>query len=258
MSPTPSQSDDGEANVAFDDLYDLAGPGRYYAQLGRTGYRIPSVVADVVRERFTSVRDPGRPLHVLDLACGYGFNGALLLHGMPIDEVFGGDTPSSAGSELCDGGADIHLVGLDIACNAVRYAVQAGLVHEGFTDDLTAGPPGAACAVALSSIDLVIESGAIGQLYVPCFTAILDAADRPSFVYCPRIDVDQGPVDELWQRRGYECQTLRAAEPYRRPLDAEEAAMVTSAAMRLGRSVDESIVDGYITVDVRLARPAVR
>jgi len=251
--------------VDFTSLYDLAGPGPYYAQLSPTGYRIPSVVAAMVVEHGRRIREPGRPLWVLDLACGYGFNGEVLLHGRSPAEVFDlhvpdrdgrpddrdGDTHPPAGLD----DLDVHLVGLDVARHAVAYAVRQGRVHEGYTDDLTTAPAGPQLAAALASVGLVIESGAIGALYVPCFEAILAAAAEPWFIYCPRADIAQGPVDELWQRSGYRRDHLLTAEPYRRPLDEAEAAEVLERAATVGNRVDTAIVDGFITVDVCLARP---
>lgn len=261
----------------FGRVYDLDDPAPYYAGLSRTDYRMPTVVAAWVREHEPTLREAvaatDRPLRVLDFACGYGFNGATLLHDLSTHEVYAHyasdlRAPGDPGASWAEDAAmfrsrrvaeaGLHVIGLDIAASAVEYATTIGLIHEGFTDDLASGPPTAEFSAVLETVDLVIESGAIGSLYAVAFEAILGAADRPTgpwFLYCPRPDVDRRPVERLWQARGYSNETCLPAVAYRRPLDSAEARLVEEGTAAAGNDPAKAIVDGYISVDVQLARP---
>ena len=68
-------------------------------------------------------------------------------------------------------------------------------------------------SVSFDGVDLVVESGSLGDLLPGAFERILDvcgAAARPWFIYCPRPDVDWAPLIALWAERGYRTESLGA------------------------------------------------
>lgn len=269
-----------EQTTDFEQLYDLEDPSPYFAHLADCDYRMPMHVVDWLRNEQTSPssdRRQARPLKVLDLACGYGFNGLLLCHDLELADVYAhyGSRTWSPADQRSFWDADaaffarvrrrtgsFEVAGLDIASTAVEYSLATGLIDLGFTDDLTAGPASRRLAGYLHGVDLVVESGAIGAVYVECFSGILDAVDeerppddRPWFLYCPRPDVDRRPVEALWRRRGYRSDVCTPPLRYRRPVGRLEAATVIANTVAAGNDPVTAIVDGYLAVEIHLARP---
>jgi SAM-dependent methyltransferase len=222
-----------------------------------------------------------RPLRVLDFACGYGFVGALLHHRLGIDDVYAyyasrswsaGDgranwasdadwfaahrlETASAGIET---GHGWELAGIDIAANAVAYAHGVGLISRGFTDAIPDDGIGKELASYLPAVDLVIESGAIGDIYRECFGPIVAAAggSSPWFLYCPRPSVDLRLLDALWTDLGYEV--TRASPPvrYRRPIGISERAELLNQTEAVGNDPTTAFVGEHLAVEMRLARPS--
>ena len=263
-----------EHSADFDQVYDLDDPLPYYAHLAACDYRMPAHLSDWLR---TNCDVGSSPLNVLDLACGYGFNGALLRHELELADVYAlyasrpwspadgranweRDAAFFAGVRATS--SEFNIAGLDIAPVAIEYSLATGLIDRGFTDDLVAEPASDALADHLRTIDVVIESGAIGAIYAGCFAGILDAVDatraphdRPWFVYCPRPTVDRRPVESLWRRRGYQSEPCSPLLRYRQPIGELEAQMVIDETTAAGNDPATAIVDGYLAVEMRVARP---
>ena len=75
----------------FDRVYDLEDPSRYFTALRPSGYRMPEVMAGVLRAIHRPVcaaRGAGDTLRILDFACGYGAVGALLRHDISMAAVY--------------------------------------------------------------------------------------------------------------------------------------------------------------------------
>ena len=92
----------------------------------------------------------------------------------------------------------------------------------------------------------------------PAFERILKCCGdrRAWFLYSPRPDTDWTPLDSLWVARGYRAENL-GTEPvrYRKPLGAREHDDILRATRALGRPDDAVMRDGYLLVDMMLARP---
>ncbi len=149
--------------------------------------------------------------------------------------------------------------GLDVAGNAVRYALAVEAAKVGFTDDLTAAAPGVSLSLFLERCDLVVEAGALGGLLAPAFERLTAAtrAARPWILFCPRPDTDPAPAAAVLEAAGYRVDALGAPVGYRKPLSEAERAEVAAAAA--ARGVDPNAAfdgDGFMRVQMRLARPA--
>ena len=261
----------------FGRVYDLEDPGPYFNALRPSGYRMPEVLAGALKAIHRSVcaaRDAGDTLRVLDFACGYGAVGALLRHRVSMRELYaryadrqwqpgGGRTNWEADAEFFAvrhaGSRGFEIGGTDIARTALEYAEAMGFVDRIFPANLVDDPPSEALGRFLRGVDLVVESGSLGELLPAAFERILDCGPGgrpPWFLYGPRPDTDWTGLDRLWAARGYRAESL-GAEPvrYRRPLGAPEHADILRATRALGRA-DESVMrDGYLLVDMTLARP---
>ena len=261
----------------FDLVYDLEDPSRYFRALKPSDYRMPEVLAGTlgaIHGLVCAARGTGNALRVLDFACGYGAIGALLRHDLSMADIYAryGERrwrPADARrywtadadffAARGDAPAAFEIGGADIAGVALEYAVAMGFVDRTFHENLVEDAPGGALTRFLDGVDLVVESGSLGDLLPAAFGRILDAcggASRPWFLYCPRPDIDWTALDALWAGQGYRTESL-GNEPvrYRKALAAEEQADMLRITRAFGKPDEAVMRDGYLLVDMTLARP---
>ena len=261
----------------FERVYDLEDPGPYFSALRPADYRMPEALAGALKAihgPLCAARGAGDTLRVLDFACGYGAIGALLRHDVSMSALYARYgarqwQPADARRYWADDmaffadrraqGAAFEIGGIDIAGNAVAYAKTLGFVDRAFPENLVDDAPSDGLAHFLGGVDLVVESGALGVLLPAAFARVLDCASSespPWFLYCPRPDVNWSTLEKLWAERGYRTESfLGAPVRYRKPLEEQERAVMLRRARGLGKP-DEAITrDGYILVDMTLARP---
>ena len=269
----PTHKDD------FGRVYDLEDPSPYFTALRPSDYRMPEVLAgalDAIHRTVCDARGTGETLRVLDFACGYGAVGALLRHDVSMAAIYaryGGRQWRPVDGRACweadaaffaarrAAPAGFEIGGTDIAGVALEYAAALGFLDRIFHENLVEDAPSGELKRFLHGADLVVESGSLGDLLPIAFERILDACGdsaRPWFVYCPRPDIDWAPLDALWAARGYRTESL-GTEPvrYRKALAAPEQADMLRVTRALGRPVETVMRDGYLLVDMTLARPEV-
>lgn len=252
----------------FGQVYDLDRAGPYYRGLAPSDYRMPDVLCGLlkrVRRCIASARGTAT-LRVLDFACGYGANGALLRHRLSMSDLYrlyASDKDASGHQGFfesrreSESGFDIG--GLDLASNALAHAERMGFIDSAFCEDLCASEPSGVLCEFLLGADLVVESGSLGALLPTVFPKLLGAAARerpPWFLYCPRPDVEWASLARAWSACDYVAETCNAKPiRYRKPLSPHEGAEVRRLALELGVAAERVIGDGYILVDLMLARP---
>ena len=261
----------------FGRVYDLEDPGPYFNALRPSEYRMPEVLSGALKAIHRPVcvaRDAGDTLRVLDFACGYGAVGALLRHRISMRELYAryADRQWQPGDGRRNWEADaeffaarregesrgFEIGATDIAGTALEYAEAMGFADRIFPANLIDHPPSEALGGFLRGVDLVVESGSLGELLPAAFERILDWSGdrRPWFLYGPRPDTDWTGLGTLWAAKGYCAESLGTESVrYRKPLGAPEHADILRATRGLGRA-DESVMrDGYLLVDMMLARP---
>ena len=261
----------------FGRVYDLEDPSHYFTALKPSGYRMPAVLAKVLKTIHRPVcaaRGTGDELRVLDFACGYGTIGALLRHDISMAEIYAryGERSWRPVDARRHWGADIaffaprrnesvsfRIGGTDVAGVALEYAAALGFLDRTFHENLVDQAPSDALTSFLHGVDLVVESGSLGDLLPGAFKRMLDACgdvNRPWFLYNPRPDIDWAPLDALWAARGYRRERL-GTEPvrYRKALAAAEQADMLRVARELGIRDEDVMRDGYLLADMTLARP---
>ena len=261
----------------FGRVYDLEDPSPYFNALRPSDYRMPEVLAGTLKAIHRSVcaaRDAGDTLRLLDFACGYGAVGAVLRHRISMRELYAryarrqwrpgdGRTHWKSDEDFFaarrERSRGFEIGGTDIAGVALEYAAAMGFVDRTFHANLIDHPPSEVLGQFVRGVDLVVESGSLGELLPAAFERIVDCAAggrRPWFLYGPRPDTDWTGLETLWAARGYRAESL-GTEPvrYRKPLGAPERADMLRATRALGRP-DESVMrGGYLLVDMTLARP---
>ncbi|MGW2486152.1 hypothetical protein ACWCV9_02885 [Streptomyces sp. NPDC001606] len=184
----------------FDDIYDRPDPRAYFGRLAPLEYEIPHHAQQVFRraaaERAALADGRPRPPAVLDLCCSYGINAALLNHDVTLAEMYerytSPDFEKLSTAELAARDKEFYaerrlpdavaVVGLDVSAPAVRYALEVGLLDDGFTDDLEQGSPGPGLARALPEVGLITLTGGGSYVTARTFTALLEGARRPLWV----------------------------------------------------------------------------
>ena len=261
----------------FGRVYDLEDPSPYFTALRPSDYRMPEVLAralKAVHRPVSAARGATGNLRVLDFACGYGAIGALLRHDVSMAEIYAryGERqwrPSDARrywsadaaffAARREAWADLEIGGADIAGVALEYAAALGFLDRTFHENLVEDAPGGELKRFLHGVDLVVESGSLGDLLPGAFERILDGcggAAPPWFIYCPRPDVDWAPLSALWAARGYRTESLGASPVrYRKALASAELADMLQVTRALGKPDEAVMRDGYLLVDMTLARP---
>ena len=261
----------------FDRVYDLEDPSPYYTALRPSDYRMPAVLASALTAIHPSVRaarGAGDTLRVLDFACGYGAIGALLRHDVSMPEIYAryaerlwrpADARSywEADAEFFaarhEESVGFEIGGTDIAGAALEYAAALGFVDRTFHENLVDHAPSDELTRFLHAVDLIVESGSVGGLLPAAFERILDCCgdeSRPWFLFSPRPDVDWSSLNALWTGQGYRTERLGTGPVrYRKSLGAEERVDMLRITRALGKPDEAVMRDGYLLVDLTLARP---
>ena len=261
----------------FGRVYDLDDPSPYFNALRPSDYRMPATLAralKAIHRPVCAARGAGGALRVLDFACGYGAVGALLRHDLSMPEIhvwYGGrhwrpvdarrhwDADAAFFAARRTEPVRFEIGGADVAGAALEYAATLGFVDRTFHENLVDRAPSEALASFLHGVDLVVECGSVGGLLAVAFERMLDVCGdtaRPWFLYCPRPDVDWGALNGLWAGRGYRAEGLGTGPArYRRPLAGSERADMLRVARALGKPEGTVMRDGYLLVDMTLARP---
>ncbi|MGW5737809.1 MULTISPECIES: hypothetical protein [Streptomyces] len=183
----------------FDDIYDRPDPRAYFRTLAPLRYEIPQQAQDVFR-RTLALRSavPGTrlPVTVLDLCCSYGINAALLNHDLTLADLYahytGDETAALTRGELVEADKEFYaarrrpdavpVIGLDMAADATRYALEVGLLDEAYAENLERHPPSDGLRRAMARVGLITVTGGIGYITHRTFDALLDAAGIPVWV----------------------------------------------------------------------------
>ena len=263
----------------FGRVYDLEDPSPYFDALRPSEYRMPVALTGALKAIHRAVcaaRGAGDALRVLDFACGYGTIGALLRHDVSMPEIYAryGERHWRAADARSHWEADadffaarreesvaFEIGGTDIAGVALEYAAALGFVDRTFHEDLVGDAPSGELRQFLGGVDLVVESGSVGDLLPFIFARILDCGGGgrpPWFLYSPRPDIDWARLNTLWAVRGYRAESL-GTEPvrYRKPLGAPERVDMLRVTRALGVPDEAVMRDEFLLVDMTLARPEV-
>ena len=261
----------------FDRVYDLEDPSPYFTALRPSDYRMPEVLAHAMKRihgPMCAARGAGSRLRVLDFACGYGAIGALLRHDVSMVDIYARygarrwrpddarrywSADAAFFAARREASADLEIGGTDIAGVALEYAVALGFLDRTFHENLVEDAPSGELKRFLHGVDLIVESGSLGDHLPGAFERILDGsgdAARPWFIYSPRPDVDWAPLTALWAECGYRTESLGTGPVrYRKALAPVELADMLRVTRALGKPDEAVMRDGYLLVDMTLARP---
>lgn len=180
---------DPTGKINIDEIYNKADPRAYYSTLRHLNYLIPQFAKPIFQRTIDAYRQHNRTgrVRLLDLGCSYGVNAALLKCDVELEhlyELYDIGSPASRADLLARdrdfyarrrSDTDIEVIGLDASRNAVRYALEAGLLDGGISRDLENEPLDEATARAVSDVNLVISTGCIGYVGAATLGKIIGA-----------------------------------------------------------------------------------
>ena len=260
-----------EVYTDFENVYDLDDPRPYFRALRPADYRMPEVTTGYLsRHQATIARFLGKErLRLLDLACGFGTNGALLGHHLALSELYAFYEADAAGplpeadrrffAAKRKAPPRFEVGGLDIARNALEYGLACGFMDHAFADNLLETPASPDLRRFVAQTDIIFEVGAVIEILIPGLRALIEldeASHRPWLLLSPRCDADADPLWRFLETSGYRVEkTNRRPVRYRRLLGEKERALLLERVQALGRDPADTFDGDYFTLDLYLARP---
>ncbi len=259
--------DDGKINLS--DIYNLPDPVVYFSTLSHLDYRIPQVARPIF-QRMVAARREARcetPVRMLDLGSSYGVNAALVKHGLTMPDLFRLYDESAPGRErlldrdrgIFDDPADpdLEVIGLDVAENAVRYAVAAGAMDAGVIADLELRDPSAAEAPMLEGADMIVSTGCVGYVTDVSLQRLMEASggSRPWMAHFVLRMFDFDESADMLAGYGYVTEKVEGLHAQRRFASDEERAHVLENLARRGIDPAGAEADGWYFAELHVARP---
>ncbi|MGW1893212.1 hypothetical protein ACWCP6_23640 [Streptomyces sp. NPDC002004] len=264
----------GKGKTRFDDIYTRPDPRAFFRRLAPLAYEIPHHAQSVFRRTRSarSAAEGGAPVTVLDVACSYGINAALLNHDLTladlfahytgpgvrdlgVDELIAHDREFYAAHRREDAGP---VIGLDASEQAVHYALAVGLLDEGYAENLERTPPSPGLRAAMAKTGLITATGAGSYVTDRTFRALLDCARRP--VWISAFVLRTVPYDAVVEAlAGYGLTTVRDDEhtyPQRRFTDAAEQRHAVASVRRNGEDPTGREAEGRYHARLYASRPA--
>ncbi|WP_331742861.1 hypothetical protein [Kitasatospora sp. NBC_01300] len=277
-------SDTPTRMTRFDDIYSRPDPRSYFGALGALGYQTPHHAQSVFRSLLPPAGFPDAPKHptdgqddrplatVLDICCSYGINAALLNHHVTLRELYDHYTSPQAArltaAELIEWDRTYYaqrrrpdavpVIGLDIAAPAVAYGRAAGLLDDGYAEDLETASPSPALYRATRGTRLITVTGGASFLSARTFRLLLeDRREKPwvaAFVL--RTGSYQDIADGLALLGMTTEKDASRTYPQRRFTDADEQLYAITAVSAAGDDPHGKEADGHFHTALHLTRPA--
>jgi SAM-dependent methyltransferase len=230
----------------FGHIYTEPDPRPYFRALRPLDYQVPAAAAPVADAAVAAAGRAGAPPAVLDLCCSYGINAALLGTSVGWAELgrryTAQELAALTAAELA--AADrtfytararpgVRVVGLDSSAPAVGYGRRAGLLADGWAEDLEVAEPSASLASGLATVGTVVCTGGVGYIGPRTFARLLAAHPAPELLWlvvCVLRVFDYAPVETVFRRHGLVTERLPGTLRQRRFADPGEAAAAVADA----------------------------
>lgn len=264
----------GERKADFTRIYDRPDPRAYFGTLTALEYQVPQLARPVVEAALAASARGGRPRTVLDVCCSYGINAALLRCDVDLDELGARYTdPAVAAVAPADLTAhdelffrrrlrrpDLTVLGLDASAPAIGHAVRAGLLADGWAENLETAEPTPALAAGLRDVGLVVCTGGVGYIGHRTFDRLLRAVGDPHDLWLAVFVLRVFGYDEIAATLGrYGLVTERVpGRTFRQRRFADAAEREAAVHDVLARGLDPAgrEADGWYHADCYITRPA--
>ncbi|MGE7384577.1 hypothetical protein ACQKM2_03605 [Streptomyces sp. NPDC004126] len=256
--------------TGFDEVYSLPDARGYFSALRPYEYQSPHHAQRLFKGLLEEL-GPG-PHTVLDLCCSYGVNAALLTCAVTLDELYERYTSPAVARLGTDEliGLDrafyaerrlpgaVRVVGVDASRPAVDYALAAGLLAEGYAENLeTEGAePSKGLLRAAAGASLITVTGGSSFLTPRTYGPLAAASDGRAAVASAVVrHHDYGPVAAALRSYGLTDRRSQATYRHRRFTDEAERARVVAAVLARGEDPAGRESEGWIHTWMHIARP---
>ncbi|KAJ4016226.1 hypothetical protein NW752_003350 [Fusarium irregulare] len=255
--------------ASFTNIYNEKDPRSYLTTLAPLEYTIPQQLKPLF-QRFHSLASQGTANSaILDVCCSYGINGGLLRHDVDMNAW----TAHYAGSEMCPEEqvqsdkeffasrvkSDKPMVlGLDKAENAIRYALETGLVDKGWAEDLEAQDPSSSLSEALKDVTLIICTGGVSYVGSRTFGRIMSAIPRSTNIWMASTVIRTVSYEEVAMTlKTHGLETMKLPGVLRQRLFASDKEKNDAIAQVKARGLDPAGLEdgGYLCAEVYISRP---
>lgn len=258
----------------FSNVYDRPDPRAYFGTLKALDYQIPQQALPVFNAVLDALPDKKHNDKVIDVCCSYGINAAMLSYDVDMADLnahYAQPDPVKASTgellesdrEFFSGPSlrpDVEFVGLDVAQPAIDYAVGAGLLADGWAENLETSDPSPELAAGIGDTSLIISTGGVGYVGRPTFESLLGAIDDPENLWLAIFVLRVFDYDEIAQLlAGYGLVTEQVPDVtflQRRFADRDEQDAATHDVQARGLDPAGKEADGWFHADCFLSRPA--
>jgi hypothetical protein len=264
--------------ASFGHIYNLEDPREYFQTLEKLDYRAPQngyLLFSALLEAKKPVPGGGsNEVTVVDLCCSYGINGALLKYNVTLGDLYERyslkELASLSSEELAVADAEFygsrkrerspHVVGVDVAGNAISYALKASLIDEGFAENLEENEPTNALKEAASGADLLVVTGGVGYVWERTFDRLVSCMQKggvPWVATFPLRMVDYEPIARVLSKYGLVTEKLsNHTFAQRRFVGADEQEYVLGELMSMGVETAGKEDAGCYHTNFYLSRPS--
>src|SRR5690625_1779633 len=261
----------GDRKADFSGIYTEPDPRAYFATLNPLDYQVAQQALPVIEAVLDATKREGRDRTVLDLCCSYGINSAMLYHPDVPDKATGrytdpnmvdlsSDELAAADRELyADRRRDVAVLGVDTSAPAIRYAVQAGLLADGWAENLEQDAASERLAAGVRETGVLICTGGFGYIRRPTFEKLLSVINEPRdlwLVVCVLRVFDYTPVIEFLDSYGLVTERLPGTFKQRRFADQEEQEAALHDIDLRGLDPTGKEADGWFHGECFVTRPA--
>lgn len=260
----------------FEHIYDQPDPREYFRVLSALDYQTPHHGQRVFPSLLAALRvELGcDELTVLDLCCSYGINAGLLNHYLRLSDLSrrycSPGIAAFSSEHLAESDRDwfgcrararpVRVIGLDAAERAVAYALRAGLLADGFAENLEVADPSPPLAEAVAQVDLIVITGGVGYITERTMSRLLDCAPpgRPPWIaaFALRM-VPYGPIADLLASYGLVTEKFTGCTfPQRQFADLAEREYVLGELRALGIDPADREEAGGYHAELFVSRPA--
>ncbi|KAF4995635.1 hypothetical protein FGRMN_5027 [Fusarium graminum] len=255
--------------ASFTDIYNNQDPRAYLTTLLPLEYTIPQQVLPFSQRLHQLCRQGKDASAILDVCCSYGINGGLLKHDLNFDtwKAHYKDLKLSPEKQVL---ADRKfftararsskpvVFGLDKAENAIRYALEAGLMDAGWAEDLELHDPSPDLVKALKDVSLIICTGGASYVGSRTFGRIMAAVNTDE-VWVVSTVIRMIPYDDIADKlreHGLVTEKLPGVVlRQRRFASVQEQYDIVAKVEARGFDPTDFECQGYLCAEVFLSRP---
>ncbi|KAH7196406.1 uncharacterized protein B0J16DRAFT_390306 [Fusarium flagelliforme] len=255
--------------ASFTDIYNNQDPRAYLTTLAPLEYTIPQQLQPLFQRLHQLASQGTANSAILDVCCSYGINGGLLRHNVDMDAW----TAHYAGSELSAEQqistdkeffasrvrSDMPvLFGLDKAENAIKYALDTGLIDNGWAEDLEAHDPSPSLLEALKDVTLIICTGGASYVGSRTFGRIMSAIPRSTNIWMASTVIRTVSYEEVAMTlKAHGLETMKLPGVLRQRRFTSDKEKRDAIAQLKARGLDPAGFEdeGYLCAEVYISRP---